>query len=63
MVQDFWTAHPKRVEILKKNWETKSAAQIAVLIGEGCTRNQVIGKARRLNLPAKERNWGQMRPR
>ena len=42
----------RSVEILKSNWKTKTASQIAELIG-GVSRNAVIGKANRLNLSAK----------
>ena len=41
-----------KVEKLKALWKTKTASQIAELIG-GVTRNAVIGKANRLNLSAK----------
>ena len=41
-----------KVEKLKGLWKTKTASQIAELIG-GVTRNAVIGKANRLNLSAK----------
>ncbi len=44
-----WTE--ERVSILKKLWmEGLSAAQIAVELGEGVTRNAVIGKVHRLKL-------------
>ena len=42
----------RSIEILKTNWKTKTASQIAELIG-GVSRNAVIGKANRLNLSAK----------
>ena len=42
----------RSIEILKSNWKTKTASQIAELIG-GVSRNAVIGKANRLNLSAK----------
>ena len=41
-----------KVEKLKLLWKTKTASQIAEIIG-GVTRNAVIGKANRLNLSAK----------
>ena len=41
-----------KVEKLKSLWKTKTASQIAEIIG-GVTRNAVIGKANRLNLSAK----------
>ena len=42
-----WT--DERVELLKKRWtEGKSAAEIAKELGEGVTRNAVIGKAHRM---------------
>ncbi|HHB83366.1 MAG TPA: GcrA cell cycle regulator, partial [Devosia sp.] len=44
-----WT--DDRVSILKKLWmEGLSASQIAVELGEGVTRNAVIGKVHRLKL-------------
>ena len=44
-----WT--DERVSILKKLWmEGLSAAQIALQLGEGVTRNAVIGKVHRLKL-------------
>ena len=42
----------RSIEILKKNWKTMTASEIAALIG-GVSRNAVIGKANRLNLSAK----------
>ncbi len=41
-----------KIEKLKSLWQTKTASQIAEIIG-GVTRNAVIGKANRLNLSAK----------
>jgi GcrA cell cycle regulator len=44
-----WT--DERVETLKKLWlEGLSASQIAAILGEGVTRNAVIGKVHRLKL-------------
>jgi GcrA cell cycle regulator len=44
-----WT--DERVELLKKLWmEGLSASQIAGILGEGVTRNAVIGKVHRLKL-------------
>ncbi|NOZ32233.1 MAG: GcrA cell cycle regulator [Alphaproteobacteria bacterium] len=44
-----WT--DDRVELLKKLWmEGLSASQIAAILGEGVTRNAVIGKVHRLKL-------------
>lgn len=44
-----WTE--ERVELLKKLWmEGLSASQIAGILGEGVTRNAVIGKVHRLKL-------------
>jgi len=44
-----WT--DERVELLKKLWgEGKTAAEIAKVLGDGVTRNAVIGKAHRLKL-------------
>ena len=43
-----------RVEVLKKLWgEGKTAAEIAKELGEGVTRNAVIGKAHRLKLSSR----------
>ena len=42
----------KSIETLKSLWKTKTASQIAEIIG-GVSRNAVIGKANRLNLSAK----------
>jgi len=47
-----WT--DDRVELLKKLWmEGLSASQIAAELGEGVTRNAVIGKVHRLKLSAR----------
>ncbi len=47
-----WTE--ERVELLKKLWlEGFSASQIAAELGEGVTRNAVIGKVHRLKLSAR----------
>ena len=47
-----WTE--KRIETLKKLWlEGLSASQIAAKLGEGVTRNAVIGKAHRLGLASR----------
>lgn len=47
-----WT--DERVELLKKLWmEGLSASQIAAELGEGVTRNAVIGKVHRLKLSAR----------
>jgi len=44
-----WT--PERVSVLEKMWsDGKSAAEIAKELGEGVTRNAVIGKAHRMGL-------------
>lgn len=44
-----WTN--ERVDLLKKLWgEGLSASQIALRLGQGVTRNAVIGKVHRLNL-------------
>lgn len=48
---DFWRKHPDRETVLKALWEIKRAAWIAEVIGHGCTKNMVIGKAKRLGLP------------
>ena len=47
-----WT--DERVELLKKLWmEGLSASQIAAELGDGVTRNAVIGKVHRLKLSAR----------
>ena len=52
-----WTE--ERVELLKKLWmEGLSASQIAGVLGEGVTRNAVIGKVHRLKL-SRPRQAGQ----
>ncbi len=44
-----WTE--QRIEVLRKLWgQGQTASQIAAILG-GITRNAVIGKAHRLNLP------------
>lgn len=45
-----------QIELLKKWWsEDVSASQIALRLGDWCTRNAVLGKAHRLHLPAKKK--------
>lgn len=45
----FWT--DERVDVLKKLWIAGlSGAQVAKEIGDGCSRNAVIGRAHRMNL-------------
>jgi GcrA cell cycle regulator len=59
-----WT--DERIEQLKQHWtEGKSASQIASLLGNGISRNAVIGKVRRLGLTgrAKSPTSGGSRPR
>ena len=47
-----WT--PEREERLKKLWKKgHSGSEIAGLLGDGATRNSVLGKAFRLNLEAR----------
>jgi len=47
-----WT--DERIESLRKYWdEGLSASQIAEKLGEGVTRNAVIGKAHRLGLQSR----------
>ena len=56
-----WTE--ERVELLKKLWlEGLSASQIAGVLGEGVTRNAVIGKVHRLKL-TRPRQAGSSAPR
>lgn len=45
-----WT--DERIKLLKQFWGQKSAAEIAKILGNGLSRNAVIGKAHRLNLSA-----------
>ncbi|MGI4879057.1 MAG: GcrA family cell cycle regulator [Janthinobacterium lividum] len=47
-----WT--DERIELLRKSWESgMTASQIAESLGEGVSRNAVIGKAHRLGLQAR----------
>lgn len=47
-----WT--DERIELLRKSWESgMTASQIAEVLGEGISRNAVIGKAHRLGLQAR----------
>ena len=47
-----WTE--ERIETLRKSWEAgMTASQIAETLGEGVSRNAVIGKAHRLGLQAR----------
>lgn len=47
-----WT--DERVDLLKQLWgEGKTAAEIAKVLGDGITRNAVIGKAHRLKLSSR----------
>jgi GcrA cell cycle regulator len=56
-----WTA--ERIQRLKALWaEGKSCSKIAALLGDGTTRNAVIGKAHRLKLPARL-SPGRVKPR
>ena len=52
--RDFMGWTEERVELLKKLWmEGFSASQIAAELGDGVTRNAVIGKVHRLKLSAR----------
>lgn len=47
-----WTV--ERIELLRQSWEAgMTASQIAETLGEGVTRNAIIGKAHRLGLQAR----------
>jgi GcrA cell cycle regulator len=57
-----WT--DERVEQLKLHWmEGKSASQIASLLGNGLTRNAIIGKVHRLGLAGRARSPSTASPR
>ena len=47
-MSDFWV-YP-REDILRTWWPVRSGAQVAAILGNGCTREMVIGKAYRLGL-------------
>jgi GcrA cell cycle regulator len=52
-----WT--DDRIEALKHHWmEGKSASQIASLLGDGLSRNAVIGKVHRLGLAGRAKSPG-----
>lgn len=58
-----WT--DERIALLKQYWEEgRSASQIAEVLGEGLSRNAVIGKAHRLGLAARPSplKSGEVRP-
>jgi GcrA cell cycle regulator len=53
----FWTE--ERIKTLTKLWlDGVSGEAVAREIGDGCTRNAVIGKANRLGLAAHQRSCG-----
>jgi len=52
LIKMSWT--PEKEKKLKELWNKgHSGSQIANLLGDNTTRNAVIGKAHRLNLPAR----------
>ena len=57
-----WT--DERVELLRRLWtEGKSASQIATLLGQGFTRNAVIGKVHRLGFAGRAKSPASAPPR
>jgi GcrA cell cycle regulator len=55
--EDFMSWTDERVEHLKKLWiDGLSASQIAAELGQGITRNAVIGKVHRLGLSGREKS-------
>lgn len=58
----FWTA--ERIALVKERWEEgATCSAIAAEVGEGCTKNQIIGKARRLDLPMRFQPKEKPKPR
>ncbi|MCY4033844.1 MAG: GcrA cell cycle regulator [Hyphomicrobiales bacterium] len=56
-----WT--DERISLLKRLWdEGKSAREIATVLGEGVTRNAVIGKVNRMKLAARKAASGKPKP-
>lgn len=56
-----WT--DERISLLKRLWdEGKSARDIATALGEGVTRNAVIGKVNRMKLAARKAAAGNPKP-
>jgi len=58
----YWTN--EKVELLRQLWlDGKSASQIAATLGDGVTRNAVIGKVHRLGLSGRVKAAGSAAPR
>jgi len=47
-----WT--PEQIKMLTRLWKSRPASEIADILGDGFTRNAVIGKANRLKLGSKK---------
>lgn len=58
----YWTN--EKVDLLRQLWlDGKSASQIAAALGDGVTRNAVIGKVHRLGLSGRVKTAGSAAPR
>lgn len=58
MSASYWTDETHAARLLELNEQGLSAGQIARGIGDGCTRNMVIGKLKRLGICLKGRDSG-----